>query len=383
MTYDRSHRNDDRRRQDEKRKADERKKKTAQQKQLDGQRRAEAQKQPPKRESEPRDKLAAPKPQPTVESLQQQRAKLDALGVQYDPEPFERAIARLQQQQQQPQPEPPKQKGFLDKLGELGGKAQEGLGKAVNTVGSFGAGFGGQFIDNQATTAASDVIDPKGAEKRRNWLRYEGLKNPAFEAGRTTADVVNVIQGFGQMTIGGGTAAGGVGVSATGVGSVVGVPAAAGGAAIATHGAVTSQRAIRNLMSKGRGNGESGNRQNLQDQERSGGHTIEKHVGKSEAWLQKRAQTENERFVSSFNNEAAANRSIGRCIKQNKADIEAWLKSRSGKNLTKVVHMENPVGTWVEKGVSGSNQTNKVKVVFAKDSSNPKGYYVLTAFPAP
>ncbi|MDQ3650810.1 MAG: hypothetical protein M3458_11170 [Acidobacteriota bacterium] len=48
------------------------------------------------------------------------------------------------------------------------------------------------------------------------------------------------------------------------------------------------------------------------------GHTVEIHVGKSEAWLRKRLETDpslrNQNYASSFFNEAAANRAQGRFV---------------------------------------------------------------------
>jgi hypothetical protein len=49
-----------------------------------------------------------------------------------------------------------------------------------------------------------------------------------------------------------------------------------------------------------------GNRRNLDLQEVSGGHTIEKHIGKSESWLRKRLESDpalkNTNYASSFRN---------------------------------------------------------------------------------
>jgi hypothetical protein len=117
------------------------------------------------------------------------------------------------------------------------------------------------------------------------------------------------------------------------------------------------------------------------------GHTIEKHVGKSEAWLRNRLEKDpkmkNEPFASSFRNEAIANRVQGQFVKQNRAALEAWLeKSGKGGRLTRKVEMNEPVGIVVERGKTGATVTNISVVVAVRDSS-PQGWHILTSFPIP
>jgi hypothetical protein len=230
MTYDRRRRDDDRRRHDEKRKADEQRKKAAEQKKIDDKRRRQAasQKEPAKKHQT--NKPATNKPHHTVESLQQFRAKYDELGAQYDPQWFDDQIARLQQQQPQQQPQPQieqtKQKGFLDKVGGAIDEAKKRGGRALNSVKNFGAGFGGQFLDNQAHTPIQDAINPQAGQARQNWLERESQNSSAFAVGRKAADVVNIVQGAGQMGVGGTATVGGTVVSGTGAGAAVAVPTA-------------------------------------------------------------------------------------------------------------------------------------------------------------
>jgi hypothetical protein len=271
----------------------------------------------------------------------------------------------------------------LDKVGGAIEGAKKRGGRALNTVKNFGAGFGGQFLDNQAHTPVQDAINPKAGEARKEWLERESQNSGAFDAGRKAADVVNILQGAGQIGIGGTATVGGTIVSGTGAGAAVGAPTAVGGAVVAGHGAGTAQRAIRSLISKGRrGNGQSSGRRDLDDHERSGGHTMDRHVGKSEAWLQKRAQAEGKDVVSSFNNEAAANRTQGSFVKKYKADIETWVKSDSKDLFVREIEMKQPIGHWVRNGVKGTNSTNRATVVLVKDNS-AQGYYIRTAYPIP
>lgn len=275
MTYsDRSRRDDERRRQDEKRRQDEQRRKAAEQKAIDDRRRADAakakQKQPPqpapKSDAKPAPKPDAkpntpstPVPSPTPKRFkktdlsairepalraqeivnQQRDARQQALLEPEPPKPFWETMF---------QPDPPKYKGFLEKVGELGGKAWNASGRAANTVKSFGSGFFGQSMDNQATTPIQDAINPQAGKARQDWLERESQNSGAFDAGRKAADVVNTVQGAGQITVGGVGIGGGTILSGTGGGAAIGVPAIAGSTVIAGHGAGTAQRAISHLM---------------------------------------------------------------------------------------------------------------------------------------
>jgi hypothetical protein len=116
------------------------------------------------------------------------------------------------------------------------------------------------------------------------------------------------------------------------------------------------------------------------------GHTIEKHVGKSEAWLRNRLEKDpkmkKEKFCSSFRNEAIANRVQGQFVKQNRAVLEAWLKNDESPSLKAKVVMKEPVGIVVERGKSGASETHTSRVVVIRDSS-AQGWHILTSFPIP
>jgi Bacterial CdiA-CT RNAse A domain len=123
-------------------------------------------------------------------------------------------------------------------------------------------------------------------------------------------------------------------------------------------------------------------RRNVGSHEVLGGHTLEKHVGKSETWLRQRLQNDPDigDYASSFRNEAIANRAQGRFVNRFKADIDNWLKDGSNRRLVVQFDMGEAVGIVVERGKSGAVTTSKVAVVLVKDSS-PQGWHFLTSFP--
>jgi hypothetical protein len=116
------------------------------------------------------------------------------------------------------------------------------------------------------------------------------------------------------------------------------------------------------------------------------GHTLAKHVGKSETWLRNRLEKdpkmEDENFCSSFRNEAIANRVQGQFVKQHRAMLERWLKNNESHILKTEVVMREPVGIVVERGKSGASETHTSRVVVIRDSS-AQGWHILTSFPVP
>jgi hypothetical protein len=124
-------------------------------------------------------------------------------------------------------------------------------------------------------------------------------------------------------------------------------------------------------------------RRDIQMQDAAGGHTIERHVGKSEAWLRKRLENDPDigNFASSFHNEAIANRVQGRIVNRFQNQIQEYLKSGQKRPLVIEVDMREPVGILVERGKSGSITTTKATVVIARDQSK-QGWHFATSYPS-
>ncbi len=128
-----------------------------------------------------------------------------------------------------------------------------------------------------------------------------------------------------------------------------------------------------------------GNRKTLELDEIFGGHTIEKHVGKSDNWLRQRMIKEPDiPFASLFRNKEVANRTIAHFVKENRAEIEEWLKSGK-ERFEKSVSMDEQVGNVLSRGKGGAPnikpvESNRVWISIVRDSS-PQGWHVNTAFP--
>ena len=121
-------------------------------------------------------------------------------------------------------------------------------------------------------------------------------------------------------------------------------------------------------------------RRNLQGHEDAGGHTIDRHVGKSDAWLKNRLATDPDiRAASTFRNKEAANRTDGQFIKQNKDAINEWLRAKKDNRFIGKITMKQPIGTVIKRdGTKYESYT--AEVIIVRDSSS-QGWHILTSYP--
>ncbi len=133
---------------------------------------------------------------------------------------------------------------------------------------------------------------------------------------------------------------------------------------------------------------------NLLTHELRGGHTILRHVGKSDAYLLQRMRTENIRslFVSqylgragTFSSLAAANRLVSSTLARNSAVVDAVASGEITKTLI-TAYFSSVTGKeyYRLRGVSGSiryRATYGVGVVIVHDPSVPNNYRIVSAYP--
>ncbi len=113
------------------------------------------------------------------------------------------------------------------------------------------------------------------------------------------------------------------------------------------------------------------------------GHTIEKHVDKSEGYLKERLAKENIEIASTFFNKKIGNQVQLTFLKKYKSEMAAWLKSSYTKPFVKEFEMPMVLGRVKGKGKASSLQaTNKARVVVIKDNS-AQGWRFETSFPIP
>ena len=128
---------------------------------------------------------------------------------------------------------------------------------------------------------------------------------------------------------------------------------------------------------------ESSTRRNLQSHDEAGGHTQERHVGKSAEWLRQRIRSNpNMEEASSFYDYESANLTQARFVKQNKKEIDNWLADKSSQVFFRGnVKMDRDIGIVVDKRGSVTTTSN-AKVILFKDNTE-LGYHIRTTFLEP
>ena len=119
---------------------------------------------------------------------------------------------------------------------------------------------------------------------------------------------------------------------------------------------------------------------------RLGGHTILKHVGKTEAELRARLMAERRiDAASSFTTLGHAERAISNGLRANKNLIQAWASSAGMGNRTANLRLIHDVGSVIGQTVprlsNRLQQTSRIVIVLKLETYNKMPYYILTAFP--
>lgn len=117
------------------------------------------------------------------------------------------------------------------------------------------------------------------------------------------------------------------------------------------------------------------------------GHTLGRHVGKSDAWLVNRVNTEKVSAASSFPDQDTAEAWIAAAIQKNQADIDTWLAG-GGKKFVFDHSPAQTTGRSVDKVKDGKateadvHDVKNLRVVLTRVVVAGKpAYRVLTAYP--
>lgn len=118
-----------------------------------------------------------------------------------------------------------------------------------------------------------------------------------------------------------------------------------------------------------------------------GGHTIQLHVGKSEAFLRQRlAETAGLRYspaaISSFTSLRGAETVISQALRANRQSIAQW-STANGPNIRFpfVFNAQAVVGHGVVRTTGQYVPMTKIRVVLKKGNYNGMTHYIVTAFP--
>jgi hypothetical protein len=111
-----------------------------------------------------------------------------------------------------------------------------------------------------------------------------------------------------------------------------------------------------------------------------GGHTLERHVGKSLEDLRRRADREGKREVSTFPDLETANRAVAEALYSSRAAIVAWLAGAPSDQRPFERTLRSPVGT-VYRANAGRGVPGRTVVVVLRPSSRfAEGFSIVTAY---
>lgn len=115
------------------------------------------------------------------------------------------------------------------------------------------------------------------------------------------------------------------------------------------------------------------------DEER-GGHTIERHVGKTERELLARLEREPDiSAASSYFDLETAEVVVAAALKQKRDEVDRWSRGSGGRaNLALRYGHDEPVGITVERGARRARDVESVVVVLRWTGDD---WYVLTSYP--
>ena len=121
----------------------------------------------------------------------------------------------------------------------------------------------------------------------------------------------------------------------------------------------------------------------LSQDEAAGGHTLQKHVGRTDDDLRERLRRErNISAASTYTDRAAAEFAVGAALQQNQEKINRWL-NRDGGHANLVIDYDgdtaHPIGRTMNRGDDQSRPCSHALVVLKWDGD--RNYHVLTTYP--
>jgi hypothetical protein len=123
----------------------------------------------------------------------------------------------------------------------------------------------------------------------------------------------------------------------------------------------------------------------LTAEETAGGHTIARHVGKTEAELRERlAREPHIPAASSFRSLEDAERFVSAALRAKDRVIRRWLEfARPGERFPVYYRADEVVGYGIPRATAVLEPMSRVLVVLRKTDRAERPYIVLTAYPEP
>jgi uncharacterized membrane protein len=118
----------------------------------------------------------------------------------------------------------------------------------------------------------------------------------------------------------------------------------------------------------------------LSADEAKGGHTLKRHVGKTDTELRERLTQERVSAASTYADRATAEAAVAAALEQNKERVESWRNKQGGHpNLVLDYSSDKPLGRTLHRGESESQPCSHAVVVLRFDPPNEE--HVLTSYP--
>ena len=122
-------------------------------------------------------------------------------------------------------------------------------------------------------------------------------------------------------------------------------------------------------------------RYDLERDEQRGGHTLSRHVARTDAELMQRLERErNISAASTWTDRATAEETIAAALYAERGRVNSWMRRGSPRaNLALHYSAEQTIGRSLRRGQSTSATCNAAVIVLRADGTNK--FYVLTAYP--
>lgn len=112
------------------------------------------------------------------------------------------------------------------------------------------------------------------------------------------------------------------------------------------------------------------------------GHTLERHVGKTDEQLRQRLQQESVSAASTYYDKASAVKAVNEVLAKHDKEIQQWLKDGKQDRLVLNTHHTFSTGKSVlRKDMKVHDNVMDTVTVLAKSSTNSRGYSLLTSYP--
>ena len=118
---------------------------------------------------------------------------------------------------------------------------------------------------------------------------------------------------------------------------------------------------------------------------KEGGHTLDRHVGKSDNYIEGRAMASQDatKVFSRFANKQVAEDAINDCIRSNRKAMQRWAANPPGAPKEFELEIGSPIGDGFFNSDGTYKALTKVRVVLKFSKTGPKSFYIGTAYPIP